>query len=157
MAYVARRPKGRFEIRESVHTPDGPRARSLATFTELDDDAMTRAAAAASAPFDPDTVVASARRAGAPVASSAADNAARRLLRELRRGRPPSPPLRRLLADALAQHEAPRLDAGESIGDWVGASPRERGEALRDLLTLTDHLPATKRGKLTFPPLRSRG
>ena len=40
MAYVVARPKGRFEIRESVHTPKGPRARSLANFPELTDDVL---------------------------------------------------------------------------------------------------------------------
>ena len=158
MAYVARRPKGRFEIRESVHTPKGPRSRSLATFTELDDVVLARAAAAATSPFVADEVRASARRAGATIAPSAADDFGRRLLRELRAGQPLSPGLRRLLIDALRDERAPRLDAGDSIADWVGASANERGAALRDLLTLTDRLPQPlrRRSTLTYPRLATR-
>ena len=158
MAYVARRPKGRFEIRESVHTPKGPRSRSLATFTVLDDDVLGRAAAASTSPLVADEVRASARRAGATIAPSAANDYGRRLLRELRAGHRPSPGLRRLLLDALREERAPRLDAGDSIADWVGASADERGEALRDLLALTDQLPQPRgrRTALTYPRLDSR-
>jgi len=67
MAYVVTRPKGRFEIRESVHTPKGPRARSLANFAHLTDEVLTSARGRASRPFDADAVRASARRAGVPV------------------------------------------------------------------------------------------
>ena len=158
MAYVARRPRGRFEIRESVHTDAGPRARTLATFTKLDDAALRRAAAAATRPFTPDDVRASARRAGATIAPTSADDAARRLLLELRAGRVPSAGLRRLLIDELRTHEGPALEAGDSIGDWVGASAEARGEALRDLLALTDRLPsARRRPHLAYPPLVRRG
>lgn len=65
MAYVVARPKGRFEIRESVHTPKGPRARSLANFSELSDDVLARARQRASRPFDADAVRAAAARAAA--------------------------------------------------------------------------------------------
>src|SRR5690348_1299171 len=97
MAYVVARPGGKYEIRESVHTPRGPRARTLARFRDLDDAAIERAAAAATTPFDRDRVVASARRAGVTPPSPSADQAARRLLLELRAGRKPSAGLRRLL------------------------------------------------------------
>jgi hypothetical protein len=65
MAYVVARPKGRFEIRESVHTPKGPRARSLANFSVLSDDVLARARERASRPFDADAVRAAAARATA--------------------------------------------------------------------------------------------
>ena len=65
MAYVVVRPKGRFEIRESLHTPDGPRARSLAGFDVLTDGVIAKAARRAQRPFDVEAVLASARRAGA--------------------------------------------------------------------------------------------
>ena len=65
MAYVVTRPKGRFEIRESVHTPKGPRARSLANFSQLSDEVLARAARRASRPFDADAVRAAAERAAA--------------------------------------------------------------------------------------------
>lgn len=64
MAYVVRRPRGRFEIRESVHTPRGPRARSLASFSELNEEVLGAAARRAQRPFDPEGVRASARRCG---------------------------------------------------------------------------------------------
>lgn len=67
MAYVAVRRNGRFEIRESLHTSRGPRARSLASFATLTDAVLAKAAARATRPFDPDVVIASARRAHAPV------------------------------------------------------------------------------------------
>jgi hypothetical protein len=64
MAYVVARPRGRFEIRESVHTPEGPRARSLASFAVLTDEVLARARERAVRPFDTDAVRASATRAG---------------------------------------------------------------------------------------------
>jgi hypothetical protein len=67
MAYVVARPKGRFEVRESLHTPKGPRARSLAGFDVLTDGVLAAAAARSTRPFDAEAVLASARRAGAPV------------------------------------------------------------------------------------------
>jgi hypothetical protein len=67
MAFVVARPKGRFEIRESHHTPTGPRARSLAGFDVLSDKVIARAARRARRPFDVDAVLASGRRAGAQV------------------------------------------------------------------------------------------
>lgn len=71
MAYVVARPRGRFEIRESVHTPDGPRARSLAGFDVLTDEVLVKAARRATRPFDADAVIASGRRAGALVKAGA--------------------------------------------------------------------------------------
>lgn len=67
MAYVVARRNGRFEVRESLHTPKGPRARSLANFETLTDKVLETAAGRATRSFDADTVMASARRAGAPV------------------------------------------------------------------------------------------
>jgi hypothetical protein len=67
MAYVVARPKGRFELREALRTPNGPRARTLAGFYALTDDALAAAARRARRPFDVGSVIASARRAGAPV------------------------------------------------------------------------------------------
>jgi len=65
MAFVVARPKGRFEIRESVHTPQGPRARSLANFKELDEEVLDRARRRATRPFDTNAVRAAAARAAA--------------------------------------------------------------------------------------------
>jgi hypothetical protein len=66
MAYVVARPKGRFEIRESLHTPNGPRARSLAGFDVLSDEVLAKASRRAQRPFDVGAVLASGRRAGVP-------------------------------------------------------------------------------------------
>ena len=94
MAYVVTRPKGRFEIRESLHTPDGPRARSLAGFDVLTDAVLVKAARRAQRRFDVAAVLASARRAGAPatVGAGADDgsrgrfvDASRRMARALQR------------------------------------------------------------------------
>jgi hypothetical protein len=71
MAYVVARPKGRFEIRESLHTPAGPRARSLAGFDVLTDTVLAKAARRAQRPFDAEAVLASGRRAGAPTTPGA--------------------------------------------------------------------------------------
>ena len=42
MAFVVRRPKGRWEIRESFVGPSGPRARTLASFRVLSEDVIER-------------------------------------------------------------------------------------------------------------------
>ena len=42
MAYVVERRSGHWEIRESVHTAAGPRARTLATFRMLTDEVLER-------------------------------------------------------------------------------------------------------------------
>jgi len=68
MAYVVARPKERFEIRESLHTPAGPRSRTLAGFDVLTGDVVAKAAGRAQRPFDVERVLTSGRRAGAPVA-----------------------------------------------------------------------------------------
>ena len=154
MAFVVRRPAGRWEVRESITTSSGPRARSLATFRVLTDDVLGRAERAATTPFDRADVVAAARRGGAPVAESRVDAAARQLLAALAAGDEPSPGLTRLLQHQLRGLATPELAAGDSMADWVGASDEERGSALRDLLGLTDRLPAPRRTKLRFPGLR---
>jgi hypothetical protein len=71
MAYVVVRPNGRFEIRESLNTPKGPRARSLANFAVLTDEVLAQATARATRPFDPTMVLAAADRAGVRVTPEA--------------------------------------------------------------------------------------
>jgi hypothetical protein len=113
MAYVVARPKGRVEIRESQHTPDGPRARSLAGFDVLSDVVLAKAARRARRPFDSEAVLASGRRAGAPTTVGSAGEpddsherfvkASRRMARDLQR-----PPARR------------PLDTGAALIDLLG-------------------------------------
>jgi hypothetical protein len=128
MAYVVARPKGRFEIRESLHTPHGPRARSLAGFDVLSAAVLGKAARRAQRPFDAEAVLASGRRAGAPTTAGAEGQpddsrerfveASRRMARELRRPpalRPvdPGATLIDLLgfADAVTRKQPPRPPA----------------------------------------------
>jgi hypothetical protein len=98
MAYVVARPRGRYEVRESLHTPKGPRARSLAGFEVLTDEVLAMAAQRSTRPFDAEAVLASAGRAGAPVRTGAGIaegvrdssrrfvEASRRMARSMRRG-----------------------------------------------------------------------
>jgi len=118
MAYVAARRNGRFEIRESVHTPKGPRARSLAGFEVLSDEVLTRAEGRAVRPFDADAVIASGRRAGAEVAVArdtparvrGAQNSRARFVRASRR-----------MASALERPPAMhRMDAGRTLIELLG-------------------------------------
>jgi hypothetical protein len=100
MAFVVARPNGRYEVRESLHTPKGPRARSLASFEVLTDEVLATAAQRATRPFDAGAVIASGERAGSPVAvvAGAADvvrgsargfvEASRRMALSLRRPPP---------------------------------------------------------------------
>jgi hypothetical protein len=82
MTYVVARRGGRFEIRESLHTANGPRSRTLAGFDVLTDDVLAAAARRARRPFDADATIRSGRRAGARVrvATSGASRARERFL-----------------------------------------------------------------------------
>jgi len=148
MAYVVARTGRRYEARESVSTAAGPRARTLATFAELDDEVLARVRERATTPLDEGALLRSARKAGAPVAvgQSDADRAARTLLAELNAGRAPSPILAAALEDALGTVRETRRrralpDPVRAAMAWAGSSLAERGEALRDLLLLSDHIP----------------
>jgi hypothetical protein len=165
MAFVVPTRKGSFEIRESRSTPEGPRSRTLATFTELTDETIERARARSAKPPSAEEMREAALRAGAPVAGPPVDRDARALLGKLARGQRPDPMLKRLLLDALENEdrsdrptdpEATVSDTARAVSEWVGASSRERGEALADLLLLADALPLRRRpAKIGFPPLRS--
>jgi hypothetical protein len=113
MAYVVARRKGRFEVRESLHTPDGPRARSLAGFDVLTDAVLAKAARRAQRPFDVGAVLASGRRAGAPATVGAGrklDASPRRFVEASRR-----------MARALQRPPADRsVDPGAALIDLLG-------------------------------------
>ena len=154
MAYVVARKGRRYEARESETTPRGPWARTLATFDVFDDAVLERVVERASTPVDEGALLRSARKAGAPVTAgqSDADRAARALLAEINVGRGPSPILAAALEDTLgAVRETRRKrtlsDPVRAAMAWTGTTLAERGEALRDLLLLSDHLPT--------PPARS--
>jgi hypothetical protein len=164
MAFVVPTKRGTFEIRESRSTPEGPRSRTLATFSELTDEVIEKAQERAngSAPSAEDLREA-AIRTGAPVPGPPVDQAARETLRLLARGEQLDPMLNRLLADALEPRyrrdrpsEGSVSDSARSATEWIGASPRERGSALRDLLDLADALPLrVQPNEIGFPRLRS--
>jgi hypothetical protein len=156
MAYVVARRSGTWEVRESRTTATGPRSRTLATFKTLTSEVLARAGARASTPFDPHELCRAALRAGAPVASSDADRDAGELLAELATGHQPRPVLVRLLRDALQPGSATLSDSAHAAARWVTATPRQRGETLRDLLLLADRLPPARLApQQRFPRLRS--
>lgn len=134
MAFVVRRPQGRYEIRESVKTAAGPRARSLANFAVLTDSVLGAAQDRATRPFVAGDVVSSAHRAGAPVEpSTEADRfvaGSRRMARSIESSSP------------AEQFKAP-------------------GQVLVDLLRFTDAVTATQLRRpaeaLLFPPLALLG
>jgi hypothetical protein len=149
MAYVVRRPKGRFEIRESLHTAAGPRARSLVGFAVLTDDVLAKAAQRAQRPFDVETVVTSGRRAGAPVAA----------MEGVRRGASAAT----LTGTERKARDSPRrfVEASRRMARALRQPPTLRpvdpGAALIDLLGFADAVtrsqPSRRREPLEFPVL----
>jgi hypothetical protein len=133
MAYVVVRPKGRFEIRESIHTPKGPRARSLASFTRLTDEVLATAGRRATRPFDDEAVRASAARAANP-----------------------TPRHRRPEIQRFVESSRRMAAALESRPPRAG-STRDPGDALIDLLGLVAQVsafqPLRAPEPLRFPPL----
>jgi hypothetical protein len=147
MAYVVARPRGRFEIRESVHTPKGPRARSLANFALVTDDVLERARQRASRSFDAEAVRAAAERAvagqtdvaGVPVTAGAATTVP-----------PHARPETRRFVDA-SRRMARSLERVPERADR-----RDPGDALIDLLGFVAQVTPTRRPRaepLRFPPL----
>jgi hypothetical protein len=163
MAYVVAKKSGRFEARESMHTPKGPRSRTLISFEELTDEAIEKARQRATKPLAAEDLKKAARRVGAPVARKPVDAAARDLIAELARGRSLDPTLSRILLALLEKGHregvdpSPANEAARDVAEWMAATPAERGKALVDLLLLADALPSGgRRGKpLEFPRLDS--
>lgn len=162
MAYLRLRPDGRAEIRESLLTDAGPRARTLATFRgALRPDVLERAARRARRPFDREALLARARELGLPVTQRRADAGARALLEKLRGGDGLDPRLVTLLRAALARAEAaPVPERLAEAAEWVGVDAGRRGEALRGLLRAADRIvqgrpPRRARERRPFPVFRS--
>jgi hypothetical protein len=150
------------EIRESVATRAGPRARTLAVFRgALAPDVMERAAGLARRPFDREALRARAVALGVPLSERRADAAARALLRDLRQGVSLDPVLVTLLREALAPLAAkPAPEALAEAAEWIGVGAERRGAALRGLLRASDRLvrarPARReREAPRFPRFRS--
>jgi len=163
MAYLARRPGGRFDIRESVLTARGPRSRTLATFRgALSSEVIERAGRRATRPLDPDLLRARAAELGIPVSERRHDRAARELLAALREGARLDPGLAHLLREALAaQPASPPPARLREVAEWIGADDALRGRTLRDLLRVSDRIvrsrePVREREGARFPRIRSR-
>lgn len=165
MAYVVATKPGRFEVRESVSTPAGPRSRTLASFRDLTSETVERVQDRAEKPPTSAELTRLALRAGAQVRGSELDQAATETLRRIASGEQPDPKLRRLLIDALSkpesdghQSDAKSLvsDAARAASQWMGVGVEDRADALRDLLELADAIPITLRShKIGFPRFRS--
>ena len=149
MAYVVARPRGRFEIRESVHTPKGPRARSLANYELLTDEVLGTVCRRATRPFDTEAVRASARKAAR--SSVARRHAGRRPLGGVA---------------APARHQARRfVESSRRMAGSLETRPptpgsgrdRDPGDTLMDLLDFAEQItaftPERAAEDLTFPPL----
>jgi hypothetical protein len=149
MAYVVVRPKGRYEIRESLHTPKGPRSRTLANFEQLTDKVLATARLRASRPFDLDAVRASAEKARSAAAA--------RRPGQGRLGGVATP--RRRVMRQFAQSSRRMAAALESRPPQAGSAP-DPGDALIDLLDLVAQVSAFRSPRrpepLRFPPLARR-
>jgi hypothetical protein len=147
----------RYEIRESVSTAAGPRARTLATFRVLTAGVIAQAASRALRPFDAEKVRARAAALGAPQRSHDAAASAAALLAQLRHGEPLPPALVTELRRALPRDRSEIPDSLESAVEWVGADDARRGRALRDLLDLADRIPSRPRPPTSsFPRISSK-
>ncbi|HEY5192826.1 MAG TPA: hypothetical protein VIJ39_02995 [Solirubrobacteraceae bacterium] len=157
MAYIVDRGAGAWEIRESHTTGAGPRSRTLATFRTLTPETIEHALARSSKSLDATKLRQAARRAGAPVTVPPSDRSAGELLAQLAEGQRPRPLLARLLAQALSAHGRQPTDNAQAAAAWITASRERRGETLRDLLLLADHLPRIgTRERIHFPRIVSR-
>jgi len=155
MAYVVPHRVDGWEIRESRATADGPRSTTLASFRTLTPEVIRKAQARSARALDREELRRAAARVGAPIAPEPSDRATSELLAELAAGRCPRPVLQRLLLDLLQGRRESSSDSALAATMWIGATPRQRGDALRDLLLLTDRLPVRKRQpRLRFPRIQ---
>lgn len=144
MAYVVVRPRGRFEIRESVSTPKGPRALSLANFEQLTDDVLEAARRRATRPFDADAVRASACKAEAKVAARPRRTGLGGVATPVRPDRRRFVEASRRMAATLESRPPPagtRRDPGDALVDLLG------------LVTQVSAFTARPAEPLRFPPL----
>lgn len=157
MAFVIARRDGRYEIRESVSTPKGPRARTLATFHALSDDVLDHAESRATTRFDRAHIVAKAAAVDVPAEERSTAQVGWDLLVRLGGAHQLPPALAAALAARLTSSpDAAMPDTLPPLLDWLGVGLQERGEALRDLLRLTDRIPSRgERRRRAFPRIAS--
>jgi hypothetical protein len=152
MAFVVARPNGRFEIRESVSTGRGPRARTLAGFRVLTPHILDHAAERARGGFDAAKIRRRAAALGARQQLDGAGATARRLIGQLRNGERLPAALTKALRSSLPRGDGTISDALTGALDWIGVGDVSRGHALYELLDLASYLPAPPREpKLEFP------
>lgn len=158
MAFVVRKPGRRFEIRESRHTPAGPRSKTLASFRILNRDVLSRAASRSAVPLDEAAIAERAAELGAPVELvTDVTEVALGLVESLRRGDDLKPGAAAVLKAMLAGRAADVDDAAaQAAAEWVGTSDTKRGEILVELLLLGEQLPRRDRGEMAFPPIGGR-
>jgi len=139
VAFVVRRPGGRWEVRESWVSPSGPRARTLASFRLLTPEIATRATKRSATTLSAEALMRIARRAGAPVADTRAEEVARELMALLSAGAV-IPGILRSELQARFEGDHPFPSAGGPADDgagaarvcgrlpkpWVGVTVRER-------------------------------
>ena len=156
MAFVVPRGGSRWELREAAVTARGPRSSTLATFGELTPEVARHACRRSRRGLTERAALDAARRAGAPVRTDPAAEAASALLAEISAGRRLARPLARLLVDAIGADVDRPSDPERAAAPWLAATLDERGEALRDLLLLADRLPVPPRhGGSSFPRIAS--
>lgn len=156
MPSIIERGDGRYEIRESLYTPEGPRSRTLAIFRALSEEQLDHAQERATRPFDRDGVRARAQELGIPWVGVEISRDLRGVIAEVAAGAKPPPVIAAALRMAVEGHAAERLpDSVPGVMEWLGRSDAERGAALRDLLRLADRLPSGPRGRLCYPPISS--
>jgi hypothetical protein len=156
MAFLVGRRDGRFEIRESISTPAGPRARTLASFRVLTEEVIIEARERACGRFDAAKIRQRAAELRAPHVAGGAAATSRKLVAELRQGDRPPPAIVAELRRVLPRRARDIPDSLDSALEWVGAEPSRHGAALRELLRLASMVPPRSRGPLTFPRLSSR-
>ena len=146
-----RKQKDRYEIRECLATPQGPRQLSLASFRGvLTPEILDEACARARKPFNRDALAARAANMGIPISERRRHPEARGLLAALQRGAGLEPTLVRLLETALGRLESHPVPAHlTDAAEWIGQPERERGAALRGLLRTADRILRSR------PPLRA--
>lgn len=146
-----RKQNDRYEIRECLVSPRGPRQLSLASFRgALTPEVLDEAEGKARKPLRRADLVARAVRMGIPVIAERRYPEARSLLAALQRGADLEPTLVELLIAALGRLDSRAVpehlvDAAE----WIGQPERERGKALRGLLRTADRILRSR------PPLRT--
>ncbi len=145
-----RKQSDRYEIRECLVTPRGPRQLSLASFRgALTPEVLDEAEAKARKPLARADLVARAVRMGIPVSERRRHPEARGLLAALQRGADLEPTLVQLLQTALGRLDSRAVPAHlVDAAEWIGQPERERGVALRGLLRTADRILQSR------PPLR---